>query len=119
LFFGATMASLAAMTLLWRGTVLDRIWALNPTAHQRLAPLGSGVGILFLLLGATLAAAGIGWVQRRVWGWRLAVVIIAIQVLGDVINCIWGEWLRGGIGVIIASALLLFLLRPKLRAAFG
>jgi hypothetical protein len=38
LFFGAIMASLAATTLLWRGTVLDRVWALNPMAYKQLAP---------------------------------------------------------------------------------
>src|SRR5271167_216075 len=27
LFFGAVMASLAATTLLWQGTALDRVWA--------------------------------------------------------------------------------------------
>lgn len=86
LFFGAAMASLAATTLLWRGIALDRVWILNPAAYKQLAPLGSTVGILFLLLAATLAAAGIGWFQRRLWGWRLAVVIIATQVVGDVIN---------------------------------
>lgn len=32
LFFGAVMASLAATTLLWRGTALNRLWALNPMA---------------------------------------------------------------------------------------
>jgi hypothetical protein len=32
------MASLAAITLLWRGTSLDRIWSLNPTAYRQLAP---------------------------------------------------------------------------------
>jgi hypothetical protein len=39
LFFGATMASLAAITLLWRGTALDGVWALNPTAYKELTPL--------------------------------------------------------------------------------
>ena len=34
LFFGAVMASLAATTLLWRGTVLDRLWTFNPTAYK-------------------------------------------------------------------------------------
>jgi hypothetical protein len=119
LFFGAVMASLAATTLLWRGTALDRIWALNSAAYKELTPLGGTVGILFLLLGAVLAAAGIGWFRYRLWGWRLAVVVIAIQVLGDVVNCARGDWLRGGVGVIIAGALLLFLLRPGIRAAFG
>ena len=119
LFFGAITASLAASTLLCRGTVLDRIWALNPSAHTQLAPLGSIVGILFLLLGVALATAGIGWFRHRLWGWRLAVAIIATQVLGDVANCVRGDWLRGGTGVVIAGALLLFLLRPSIRAAFS
>jgi hypothetical protein len=119
LFFGAVMASLAATTLLWRGTALDRVWTLNPTAYKQLAPLGDTVGILFLLLGALLATAGIGWFRRRLWGWGLAVVIIAVQVLGDAVNCVRGEWLHGGTGAIIAGALLLFLLRPVVKNAFG
>jgi hypothetical protein len=119
LFFGAIMASLAAITLLWRGTALDRIWALNPTAYKQLAPLDGTIGILFLLLSAALTAAGIGWFRRRLWGWRLAVVIIATQVLGDVANCVRGDLLRGGTGVIIAGGLLLFLLQPKIRGTFA
>ena len=118
LFFGAMMASLAAATLLWRGSALDRIWALNPRAYKQLAPLGRTVGILFLLLVAALTTAGIGWFKRRLWGWRLAVVIIATQVLGDVVNCVRGDLLHGGIGVIIAGALLLSLLQPKIKATF-
>jgi hypothetical protein len=95
LFFGATMAGLAATTLIWPGTSLDRAWDLNPTAYQQLAPLGGKVGILFLLLAAALVISGIGWFRRRLWGWRLAVVIIGIQVLGDLINLVRGDWLRG------------------------
>jgi hypothetical protein len=40
LCFGAFMASLAATTLLWRSTALDRLWDLNPIAYKQLAPLG-------------------------------------------------------------------------------
>ena len=40
-------------------------------------------------------------------------MIISTQVLGDVFNCMRGDWLRGGTGVVIAGALLLFLLEAK------
>jgi hypothetical protein len=119
LFFGAAMASLAATTLLWRGTALDVVWKLNPAAYRQLSRLGDAVGIFFLVLGAALAIAGIGWFKRRLWGWRLAVLIIATQVLGDVVNCVRGDFLRGGIGFIIAGALLVFLFRSKVRATFA
>jgi len=90
MFFGAIMASLAATTLLWRGTALDRIWALNPIAYKQLAPPGGTVGILLLLLGGVLTA-GIGWFRRRLWEWNLTVAIITTRVLGDVVNCIRGD----------------------------
>src|SRR5882762_298116 len=65
LFFGAVMASLAGTTLLWRGTILERMWALNPTAYKKLEPWGAAAGVLFLLLGVALSVAGAGWFKRR------------------------------------------------------
>ena len=119
LFFGATMASIAGTTLTWPGTSLDRMWALNPTAHRQLATLGRPAGILFLLLAAMLVAAGTGWLKHRLWGWRLAVAVIVTQVLGDLVNLFRGDWFRGGVGFSIASVLLFYLLRPAVRAVFS
>jgi len=101
-----------------RGTIFDRIWALNAQAYSRLAPFGKTVGVLFLLLSATLLFAGAGWFKRRRWGWRLAVAIIVTQVLGDLLNASTGDVIRGGISFIIAAALLVYLLRPQVRSAF-
>jgi hypothetical protein len=119
LFFGAVMASLAGTTLIWRGSLLDHMWVLNAPAYKQLAPFGKTVGVPFLVLSAALAAAGVGWFGRRLWGWRLAVVIIATQVLGDLVSIFMGHLARGAGGVTIASALLLFLLRPTVRADFA
>ena len=118
LFFGAVMASLAGTTLIWPGTLLDHMWVLNAPAYNQLAPFGKTVGVPFLVLSAALAAAGVGWFGRRLWGWRLAVVIIAAQVLGDLVSIFMCHFVRGATGVTIAGALLFYVLQPAVRAAF-
>jgi len=118
LVFGACMSGLAGTTLVWRGTMLDRMWKLNPTAYRKLAPIGETVGPLFLLLSATMVIASVGWFKRCVWGWRLTVGIVSTQVAGDLINLVRGDLLRGGTGLAIASGLLFYLLRPKVRTKF-
>ena len=70
------MAALAATTLLWPGTHLDRIWLLNPRAHSQLTTLGPRIGLAFLLLALALGATAIGWFEKKRWGWRLAVCVI-------------------------------------------
>lgn len=112
------MAALAGTTLAWRGTVLDRVWILNKAAYRQLSSAGRPVGALFFLLSAILATAAMGWFKRRLWGWGLAVAIISLQVTGDFVNLVRGDFLRGGAGLTIAGALLLYLLQPKVRATF-
>jgi hypothetical protein len=119
LFFGFVMASLAGTTLFWRGTPLDRMWAFNLRAYNQLEPRGRVVGLLFLLLGIALFAAGTGWFMRRRWGWRLAVAIITTQILGDLVNAFMGDVVRGAVGFIVAGALLVYLLRQDVRTAAG
>jgi hypothetical protein len=118
LFFGAAMATFAGITLLFPGSFLDPIWRLNPGAGEQLHQLGGGIGIAFLGLGAAMIVAAVGWIKRRFWGWALVVVIIASQVLGDLVNAFRGEWLKGALGVGIAGALLAYLLLPSVRRAF-
>jgi hypothetical protein len=118
LFFGAVMASFAGVTLIRRGTFLDRLWAINLEAYQQLSAYGRIIGIPFLALAAALAIAGAGWIKRRQWGWTLAVILIAMQVLGDLVNAFMGHAVKGAVGVVIAGALLVYLLRPAVRAAF-
>ena len=119
LIFAAVAASYAGVTLLLPGTFLDRAWALNPHAHQQLASFGRIIGIPFLLLAAVLAQAAWGWFRRCLWAWRLAVLIIATQLFGDSINLLTGHLLEGFLGLLIASALLLYLFRPSVRSAFA
>ena len=113
------MAALAGTTLVWPGTTLDRIWVLNQSAHRQLAPLGPKVGWAFLLLALALGAAAVGWFQKKKWGWRLAVCIITTQVLGDLLNLIRGDYIRGATGAVVAGVLLIYLCRPRIRTLFN
>jgi len=116
--FGATMAAYAAATLLNPGTILDGLWALNKTGHAQLLSVGKSAGLGFMVLSALLCAAAVGWFRRRYWGWALGATIIAINALGDLINGIRGEPLKGAVGVVIAGLLLFYMTRSGVRNYF-
>ena len=117
LFFGAANAGLAAITLLWRGNALDQVWSLNPLAYRELVPLGRLIGVPLLLLNAALFAGGVGWFQRRLWGWRL--LLTAAQLAGNFVNLLLGRMAEGALGLTIAGALFSYLFCPSVKAAFA
>jgi hypothetical protein len=58
------MALRAGATLTWNRTALDRIWPLNPLAHQRLARFGKLVGIPFLALDLADSLGQHPWLEQ-------------------------------------------------------
>lgn len=112
------MLAYAAFTLFVPGTILDRAWVLNPEAYVRLSRLGRMMAVPFVVTAVLMVAAAIGWLRRKYWGWMLGVFIIAMNILGDVMNAIRGEWVKGGVGFVIAGILLIFMTRPRLRNYF-
>ena len=67
-------------------------------------------------IACSLAAIGL-WIQTQ-WGRRLAVGILAINLLGDVLSAVTQGDLRTLIGIPIGGAMILYLLRPRTRAYF-
>jgi hypothetical protein len=117
-YFGSLMAAFAAVTLFHSGSWLDRLWALNRPAYTALAALGRIVVAPFAVLSVVLFLAGVGWFRRRYWGWLLGTTVIATNLAGDFIHSLLGDWLRSGIGIIIAGLLLFYLTRPAVRTYF-
>jgi hypothetical protein len=112
------MATLAAVTLGWPGTFLDRAWELNKTGHAQLMPLGRILALPFILLALVALIAGIGWFKRRRWAWMVGVLGIAMNCVGDLINMAVGEFWKGAAGVVIAGLLLIYMTRKNVRAYF-
>jgi hypothetical protein len=115
---GGALATLAGVTLLFPGTFLNVIWVLNPAAYAEMAPHGKLAGALFLVLGLLLALAGIGWLKRRFWGWCLGTALIAVNLAGDATRFALGNWLEGGVGILIAGLLLIYMTGPRMRSWF-
>ncbi len=115
--FGSIMATYAAVTLMKPGTFLDRAWELNRSGHVALRSMGPMIGIPFLILATALFLAGIGWLQRKHWGWFLGTGIIASNLLADAIHLLLGDW-KSLVGIVIAGWLLLYMTRNRVRKYF-
>lgn len=117
-FFGALMATYAAVTLAFPGTFLDRAWGLNPEGHAGLSSLGRIMAVPFLFLATAMLLAGLGWFRRSNEGWRLGVLLIAINLAANVYELVFRRQLKSGPGVLIAGLLLTYMTRTSVRRYF-
>ncbi len=120
LFFitGAVLAGIAALSLAFPGSPLEPMWRLNPRGHQGLVRL-SGWGVLGMATASVgCAIAGIGLWRHRHWGFVIAIVILVVQLAGDVLNVWSGAEPRAIIGVPIVATLLVYLSKASVKSIF-
>ena len=108
--FGATMCALTVCLLLVPGSALDSLWRLNPDARLAFESLGYWSVVLMLTVGTACLFAAIGLWRGRQWGAWLALIILSINMLGDLTNVFVRHDYRGLIGVPVAGAMIFFLL---------
>ena len=116
--FGASMAFLAFLGLLLPGRFLASMWRANPQAQVALMALGSWGVLLMLMVAIACALAALGLWRRALWGHRLAVGILAINLVADLLNAVTRGDLRTLVGVPIGGTMILYLLRARTRAQF-
>ncbi len=71
-----------------------------------------------IIVGLACASAAIGLARRARWGRRLAIGVLAINLLGDTLNAIVRHDLRTLIGLPIGGALILYLTSKRVREFF-
>src|SRR5262245_48401523 len=108
--FGATMCALAVGLLLFPGSALDSLWRLNPDAQLAFQSLGSWSLVLMLTVGTACLFAAVGLWRAKPWGTWLALIILSINLLGDLTNVFVRRDYRGLIGVPVAGTMIFFLL---------
>jgi hypothetical protein len=111
---------LVGAALLFPGTYLDRMWVYNQPAHTAFQAFGKATGSGFLLLGVVVGIAAAGLSSGRRWAWRLAIVIFALNGIGDLVSLlVTRDLLRSGSGFVIAIGFLVVLLRRNARLSFS
>jgi hypothetical protein len=115
---GAVVLLLAAITLLWPGSVLDRIWEVNPDGYAEMLPYRVAVGIMFLVLSQVFAITVRGWFKQRKWGWICVIGIFAANAAGDFGRLAGGDFKGGLLGLAIAGLIIFYLTRPPIKELF-
>ena len=111
--FGATMCALTIVLLLFPGTTLDSLWQLNPDAHLAFQSLGRWSIPLMALVGMGCAFAAIGLWFGTLWGRRLALTILSLNIAGDLCNALLRHDYRALIGLPIGGAMIFYLVRYR------
>jgi hypothetical protein len=109
------MCALTIILLLFPGTELDALWRINPDAHAAFQSLGTMSIFLMAIVGVGCASAAIGLARGARWGRRLALIILAINLVGDSVNTLVRHDLRTLIGLPIGMAMMIYLVKAKLE----
>src|SRR5947208_11841958 len=108
--FGAAVCLLTIIALLFPGGAVDPIWRLNPDAHVAFQQIGRLSILLMVVVGSACALAAMGLATRARWGVPLALGILAVNLIGDLVNAFVRHDLRTLIGLPIGGAMIAYLL---------
>jgi hypothetical protein len=109
--FGACMCTLVIGLVLFPGSALGSLWRLNPDAHAVFQGIGGLSILLMAVVGVACALAAIGLARNAMWGRWLGILILAMNLVGDLTNAFVRHDLKMLIGVPIAAAMIFYLAR--------
>lgn len=107
---GITACAVTVAALLTPGGELSMVWRLNPDAHDGFQRIGTPLSVLLMLVVATACAlAAVGLARQKKWGRRLAIGILAVNLMGDSLNAVVRHDPRTLIGLPIGGAMMAYL----------
>jgi hypothetical protein len=93
-------------------------WSLSPGVHDQLADLGWPIVASFLALASVFFYAAIAWFRKKISGWRIASLLIAGNLVGDIIQLFLGHIFEGMLGILLGGSLLAYIMSPWIRRVF-
>jgi hypothetical protein len=128
-FIAILFIALAVLSLLWSGLVFGvgglsaMVGSLFGAESIKSFGASSGwSGFLGILIAAVHIAVGVGLFLMKKWAWYLAIVAVGLTVIQGVIGMFGGglfAFMCGFLGLLIPAGILIYMLMPKVRQAFG
>jgi hypothetical protein len=120
---------LAVLSLLWSGLVFG-VGGLSSLVGgvfgaESVAAFGASTGwagFLGIITAVVQFAVAVGLLAMKKWAWILALIGVGLTVVEGVVGLFAGGlfgFMCGGLGLIIPVVILIYLLRPAIRSAFG
>jgi len=79
---GALICLVTMLALAFPGGLLESIWRLKPEARTEFQQIGNWSVVLMAMVGAACALAAVGLVKNAEWGRRLAIGVLAVNLVG-------------------------------------
>lgn len=116
--FGTVASFVSFVALVFPGSFLEPIWKVNPRAHEGFASMGRWAIVLMSVVCVACALTAVGLWRGARWGYWLAVVMLALNLLGDIANVLVGTERKALIGIPIVIVILIFLTSKRVRDFF-
>src|SRR5213079_1630047 len=117
---GALICLVTMLALAFPGGFLEPIWRLRPDARIEFQKLGNWSIPLMATVGTACGLASLGLARQADWGRRLAIGILAVNLIGDTLNAFLRDDLRTLIGLPVGGLMIWYLIsegrasaRPK------
>ena len=107
------MSGLTAFLLAFPGTILDAVWKANPQALQNLHTMGVAAIVLMIVVSAACATAALGLSRRERWGYRTAIAILSVNLMGDTLAALFRHDWRTLIGLPVGGAMIAYLISRR------
>jgi hypothetical protein len=111
--FGASMCGRTIVLLLFPGTAFDSLWRLNPDAHVAFHSFGPAAVLVMMVVGIGCAFTAKALWQGSLWGVRIALVILSLNLVDDLFNAVVRHDYRSLIGFPIGGAMIFYLARYR------
>jgi hypothetical protein len=110
---GALICLVTMLALAFPGGFLEPIWRLKPEARVEFQRIGNWSVSLMAVVGAACGLAAIGLAKNAEWGRRFAIVVLTVNVFGDLLNALLRHDPRTLIGLPIGGLMILYLLKRR------